>query len=80
MVKTVGCAKCGNTGYRGRLGLHEILDCTDEMKALIKKKAEVADVRDLAIAQGMTTLKQDGILKMLQGHTDLKEVHRVCIK
>ncbi len=80
LVKTVGCAKCGNTGYRGRLGLHEILDCTDEMKALIKKKAEVADVRDLAIAQGMTTLKQDGILKMLQGHTDLKEVHRVCIK
>ena len=79
-VKTVGCEKCGKTGYRGRIGLHEILDCTDEMKALIKKKAEVADIRELAMAQGMTTLKQDGILKMLQGQTDMQEIRRVCIK
>ena len=79
-VKTVGCDNCGNTGYKGRLGLHEILDCSDEMKSLIKKKAEVAEIRTLAIEQGMTTLKQDGILKMLQGQTDLQEVRRVCIK
>ncbi|MEA3466189.1 MAG: GspE/PulE family protein [Thermodesulfobacteriota bacterium] len=79
-VKTVGCDKCGSTGYKGRLGLHEVLDCSDEMKSLIKKKAEVAEIRALAIEQGMTTLKQDGILKMLQGQTDLQEVRRVCIK
>ncbi len=79
-IKTVGCEQCGNTGYRGRIGLHEVLDCSDEMKSLVKKKAEVATIRDLAIAEGMTTLKQDGILKMLQGHTDMNEVRRVCIK
>ncbi len=79
-VKTIGCESCGSTGYKGRLGLHEVLDCSDEMKALIKKKSEVAHIRDLAISQGMTTLKQDGILKMFQGKTDLHEVRRVCIK
>jgi len=79
-VKTVGCEHCGGTGYKGRLGLHEVLECSDEMKALIKKKAEVAQIRELAISQGMTTLKQDGIMKMFQGKTDLQEVRRVCIK
>ncbi len=60
--------------------LHELLDCTDEMKALIKGKAEVARLREQAIADGMTTLKQDGILKCLQGLTYIHEVRRVCIK
>jgi type II secretory ATPase GspE/PulE/Tfp pilus assembly ATPase PilB-like protein len=80
LVRPVGCPQCNNSGYKGRLGLHEILTGTDEMRSLIKKKGEVEFVRRQAIADGMTTLKQDGILKCFQGLTDIKEVRRVCIK
>lgn len=80
LARAVGCPKCNDSGYKGRLGLHEILECTDDMKNLIKKKAEVDRIRNQAIADGMTTLKQDGILKCLQGLTDMHEVRRVCIK
>jgi type II secretory ATPase GspE/PulE/Tfp pilus assembly ATPase PilB-like protein/GAF domain-containing protein len=80
LAKPKGCPKCGDSGYKGRLGLHELLDSSDQMKALIKKKAEVSLIRAQAIADGMTTLKQDGILKCFQGLTDIKEVRKVCIK
>ncbi len=80
LVRPVGCTKCNNSGYKGRLGLHEILHGSEEMKSLIKKKGEVESIRRQAIADGMTTLKQDGILKCFQGLTDIKEVRRVCIK
>lgn len=78
--KAVGCAKCGDSGYKGRLGIHELLKGTDEMKTLIKRKSEIEAIRKQAINDGMTTLKQDGILKCFQGLTDLKEVRKVCIK
>ena len=78
--KAVGCAKCGDSGYKGRLGIHELLKGTDEMKTLIKRKSEIEAIRRQAINDGMTTLKQDGILKCFQGLTDLKEVRKVCIK
>jgi len=80
LCKAVGCPKCGESGYKGRLGLHELLEGTDEMKALIKRKSEIELIRHQAIVDGMTTLKQDGILKCLQGLTDMKEVRKVCIK
>ncbi|MCX7991729.1 MAG: GspE/PulE family protein [Proteobacteria bacterium] len=80
LAKPVGCVKCNNSGYKGRLGIHEILECTDELKSLIKRKADIDDIRKQAIKDGMTTLKQDGILKVFQGLTDLREVRRVCIK
>jgi type II secretory ATPase GspE/PulE/Tfp pilus assembly ATPase PilB-like protein len=80
LVRPVGCQKCNDSGYKGRLGLHEILTGTDEMRSLIKKKGEVEFIRRQAMADGMTTLKQDGILKCFQGLTDIKEVRRVCIK
>jgi type II secretory ATPase GspE/PulE/Tfp pilus assembly ATPase PilB-like protein len=50
------------------------------MKELIKHKAPVAEIRERAIADGMTTLKQDGFLKAFRGETDLREIRRVCIK
>ncbi|MEI6213539.1 MAG: GspE/PulE family protein [Desulfuromonadales bacterium] len=80
LTRAKGCPKCGDTGYKGRLGLHELLEGTDPIKALIKRKSEIEAIRQQAIKDGMTTLKQDGILKCLQGMTDLKEVRRVCIK
>lgn len=75
-----GCSRCGNTGYRGRLGIHEVLECTPEMRGLIKRRADTDTVRALAATDGMTTLKQDGIIKVFQGLTDIHEVRRVCIK
>ncbi len=80
IYKPVGCEICNSTGYRGRMGIHELLIGTDSMKKLIQVRAEMADIRDQAIADGMTTLKQDGIEKILAGHTDLLQVRKVCIK
>ncbi len=80
LYKANGCPRCGDSGYKGRLGLHELLLGTDAMKALIKRKSEIELIRKQAVADGMTTLKQDGILKCIQGLTDLKEVRKVCIK
>ncbi|MEI7816479.1 MAG: GspE/PulE family protein, partial [Desulfuromonadales bacterium] len=80
MFRAVGCDRCGHTGYRGRLGIHEVLECTDELKSLIKRRADTDNVREQAAKDGMTTLKQDGIIKVLHGLTDIYEVRRVCIK
>jgi len=75
-----GCDVCDKTGYKGRMGIHELLVGTDEEKRLIQKHAHVEEMRELAISQGMTTLLQDGIMKAIQGITDFKQVRRVCIK
>lgn len=80
MFRAVGCDRCGHTGYRGRLGIHEVLECTTKQKALIKRRADTDSVREQAALDGMTTLKQDGILKVMNGLTDILEVRRVCIK
>ena len=75
-----GCHVCSHTGYRGRMALHELLEGTDEIKRLIQHKNTVEDIRNQAIEDGMTTLKQDGISKVFQGHTDIRQVRSVCIK
>jgi type II secretory ATPase GspE/PulE/Tfp pilus assembly ATPase PilB-like protein len=75
-----GCAKCGNTGYKGRMGLHELLVATDEIKRRIQKREPIEHLRKQAMADGMTTLLQDGIQKVLKGVTDFKQVRAVCIK
>lgn len=80
MFKAAGCERCGQSGYRGRLGMHELLECTENLKGLIKRHADTGQVREQASIDGMTTLKQDGILKVLNGVTDIHEVRRVCIK
>ncbi len=79
LPRAVGCRACFNSGYKGRIGLHELLSGSDAMKRLIKQRAETHLIRSQAIADGMTTLKQDGMLKMFQGLTDIHEVRRVCV-
>jgi len=79
LKKPVGCAACNETGYAGRTGLHELLDGTDDIKRMIMKKELVEDLREQAIKDGMTTLKQDGIYKIFKGDCDLKQVLAVCI-
>ncbi len=75
-----GCSECGATGYKGRLGLHELMVGTDEIKKLIQEHARVAELFAQALEDGMLTLKMDGMEKVLQGITDLKQVRAVCIK
>jgi type II secretory ATPase GspE/PulE/Tfp pilus assembly ATPase PilB-like protein len=77
--KTVGCDKC-NGGYRGRVGLFELLEGTDALKKGIQEHLRVAELLALALEDGMRTLKQDGIEKVLKGITDMKQVRSVCIK
>ncbi len=78
--KPVGCEMCNNTGYKGRMGIHELLRGTDEIKYLIQTKAPMEKIREQAIKDGMTTLKQDGIQKVFDGKVDLIQVRKVCIK
>jgi type II secretory ATPase GspE/PulE/Tfp pilus assembly ATPase PilB-like protein len=69
-----GCTKCAGTGYKGRVGLFELLPATAEVKRLIIDSAPASDLFELAREQGMTTLKQDGIDKVFKGVTDLSQV------
>ena len=76
----VGCEKCMGTGYRGRVGLHELLIGSDPVKKAIQEHARVAELLAIALDEGMHTLKQDGMEKVLQGITDMHQVRAVCIK
>ena len=78
--RAVGCDKCNKSGYKGRVGLHELLIADDEIKRLVQERARVADIFVAAVAGGMRTLKMDGMEKILMGLTDLKQVRSVCIK
>jgi type II secretory ATPase GspE/PulE/Tfp pilus assembly ATPase PilB-like protein len=80
MWQGAGCETCGNTGYKGRLAVHELLVNDDGIKLAIAKRAPVEDVRRLAVAGGMTTLLQDGIEKAMAGKTDMKQVLAVCLR
>ena len=80
LFRAKGCSACGKTGYKGRMGVHELLVATDEIKRLIQKHENVETIRNMAISQGMSTLLQDGIMKVIEGYTDFNQVRRVCIK
>ena len=74
-----GCDVCGRSGYRGRMGIHEILPGSDEIKRMIQARRQVEEIRRQASAEGMTSLKQDGIEKVFSGCCDLFQVRKVCI-
>lgn len=80
LYKAVGCDKCNNTGYKGRVGLHELMVADDDVKKLIQERARVAELFSAAVEGGMRTLKMDGMEKVMMGMTDLKMVRQVCIK
>ena len=79
LYRSKGCDVCSGTGFRGRLAIHELMDGTPEIKRMIKKQANTELLFEQAVKDGMTNLKQDGILKVFQGATDIREVRRVCI-
>lgn len=80
LYRAVGCDKCNKTGYKGRIGLHELMIADDQLKKLIQERARVAELFASALSSGMRTLKMDGMEKVLMGLTDLKMVRSVCIK
>ncbi len=75
-----GCQGCLNTGYRGRSGIFEVMILDDPIKNLILKTSDSNAIKRKAVEQGMTTLRQDGALKVLNGITTVEEVHRVTQK
>jgi type II secretory ATPase GspE/PulE/Tfp pilus assembly ATPase PilB-like protein len=78
MFRAKGCQVCSNSGYKGRIGLHELLVASDEIQKAIVRKASVDEIRQLSIEGGMRTLLQDGIAKVVSGDTDLTQVFAVC--
>ena len=79
LYRSKGCDMCSGTGYKGRLGIHELMEGTKAVKKMIKSQANTEDIFKQVIGEGMDTLKQDGIKKAFLGLTDIKEVRRVCI-
>jgi type II secretory ATPase GspE/PulE/Tfp pilus assembly ATPase PilB-like protein len=79
LYRAVGCDQC-SSGYKGRVGLHELMLGTDGAKKLLQEHARVAQLLAQALEDGMLTLKMDGIEKVLSGITDIKQVRAVCIK
>ena len=75
--KGKGCEVCDGIGYKGRVGLYEVLEMKDNLRELILKKGTPREIEKMAILNGMTTLEQSGILKALKGLTTLEEVYRV---
>ncbi len=79
LYKPSGCEACSGSGYKGRMAIHELMEGTHTTKGLIKKAANTEELFNQAYKDGMTTLKQDGIIKVFHGLTNMNEVGRVCI-
>jgi len=74
-----GCQRCNNTGYKGRCGIYELLDVTDDIRDLVGENASVDDIRNLGRSQGMTTLRESGLKLIFDGMTTIDEVVRETI-
>lgn len=74
-----GCARCSNTGYRGRLALHEVMQVTESVQRLAVARASSREIRQLAIDEGMVTLREDGWQKVLAGVSSIEEILRVTV-
>ncbi|CAN5343205.1 N/A [soil metagenome] len=79
LYRPVGCSHCGVTGYRGRLAIHEIMRVNEEIERLIVGKASTAEIAKAATANGMRSLREDGLHKVVQGQTTLEEIGRVIV-
>jgi type IV pilus assembly protein PilB len=77
-AKGRGCGHCSKKGYRGRIGIYELMLVTSKIRQKIFENASTQEIRKAAIAQGMNTLYNDGIDKVLRGVTTLEEVYRVA--
>jgi type IV pilus assembly protein PilB len=74
-----GCRECAETGYRGRLALHEVMPVSEEIERLAVRRASASEIRRVAVAEGLVDLRVDGLAKALAGKTSLEEVMRVAV-
>jgi len=79
LYRAVGCKKCGGTGYRGRMGIHEVMLLSEEIGDLTVRDATAEEIKAVAIEQGMLTLKEDGLEKVRMGTTSIEEIMRVVV-
>jgi type IV pilus assembly protein PilB len=78
MPKVVGCEKCNNTGYLGRVAIYEVMPITEKISRLVVEKGAASAIQEEAMSEGMLSMKQDGYVKVLDGMTTLEEVLRVA--
>ena len=78
--KGAGCEKCNNTGYKGRVGLYEVMEITDDLRELVLVGASALELRRKAIEEGMISLRRSGLLKVKEGVTTIEEVARETVK
>jgi type IV pilus assembly protein PilB len=79
-LKGSGCERCNNTGYKGRVGLYEVMEITDELRELILVGASALELRKKAVDEGMITLRRSGLHKVMEGVTTIEEVARETVK
>ena len=75
-----GCEKCNNTGYKGRVGLYEVMEVTEELRELILVGASGLELRRKAVDEGMITLRNSGLRKVKEGVTTIEEIVRETVK
>jgi type II secretory ATPase GspE/PulE/Tfp pilus assembly ATPase PilB-like protein len=80
LYKPKGCANCGDSGFKGRMGVHELLVGTDEVKRAVQRRAPIDELRKIALDQGMRTLLQDALEKMFKGVCDYKQARAIAVK
>jgi type IV pilus assembly protein PilB len=78
--KGKGCEKCNNTGYKGRVGLYEVMEVTEELRELILVGASALELRRKAVDEGMITLRNSGLRKVKEGVTTIEEIVRETVK
>jgi len=79
LYRSTGCAHCNGTGYKGRLGIYEIMPVTEAIERLIVERKSADELMRVAMAEGMISLRQDGLERALQGVTTVEEISRVIV-
>ncbi|HVT04558.1 MAG TPA: GspE/PulE family protein [Thermoanaerobaculia bacterium] len=80
LYKPKGCRDCHDSGFKGRMGIHELLVGSDTVKRAVQRRAPIDELRKIALDEGMTTLLQDGLEKMFKGIADFKQIRAVAVK
>ena len=79
LFKGRGCASCNNTGYRGRVGLFEVMEISEEIRELILSGASAMELRHKSVEEGMISLRRSGVVKIQHGQTTVEEVVRETV-
>lgn len=79
LYKAKGCPRCANAGYRGRVGIYEVMLISETIEKLTVERASTEEIKNVAISEGMKTLKEDGFRKVLKGFTSIEEIVRIIV-